>query len=207
MKTLSVLLVLAVPSSVLVPLGLRIPQDPGQEETQEQEEDRRSPMARFQDDEQKRLTEGIEGSWVLLDYIDPTEVVLDDIQTQGFATFHDGFMQILMTEPGVRLRLFRRAVDDLWVWSGAYRYRIDPLGFLQTQSVMGFDNSDGLLLSEDSGQAEEYQVLLQDGELVLRRNDGVTYTFRSATAGEFPVEAIQDVESRRGISGETRGDD
>ena len=164
-------------------------------------------MARFQEDEQKRLTEEIEGSWILLDYVDPTEVVLDDIETQGFATFHDGFMQILLTEPGVRLRLFRRAVDDLWVWSGAYRYRIDPLGFLQTQSVMGFDNSDGLLLTEDSGLAEEYLVTLQDGELVLRRNDGITYTFRSATAGEVPMDAIQEIESRRGISGETRGDD
>lgn len=207
MKTLSILLVLAVPSSVLVPLGLRSPQDPAQEEKQEQQEDRRSPMARFQDDEQKRLSEGIEGSWILLDYMDPTEVVLDDIQTQGFATFHDGFMQILMTEPGVRLRVFRRAIDELWVWSGAYRYRIDPLGFLQTQSVMGFDNSDGALLTESSGLAEEYQITLAEGELVLRRNDGVTYTFRAATAGEFPEDAIQAVQSRRGITGETRGDD
>ena len=85
--------------------------------------------------------------------------------------------------------------------------RIDPLGFLQTENVMGFDNSEGVLLNETTDLAEEYLVTLQDGELVLRRNDGVTLTFRSATAGEFPEEAIQAIQSRRGISGEIRGDD
>ena len=112
MKPLSILLVLALPASVLVPLGRLAPQDPAQEQEQEQE-DRRSPLSRFQEDEQKRLTEEIEGSWILLDYVDPTEVIFEDIQTTGFATFHDGFMQMLLTEPGVRLRLLRRAVPDI----------------------------------------------------------------------------------------------
>lgn len=203
----SILLVLALPASVLVPLGRSVPQDPAQEQEQQQEEDRRSPMARFQEDEQKRLTEEIQGSWILLDYVDPTEVIFEDIQTSGFVTFHDGFMQILLTEPGVRLRLLRRSVPDMWIWTGAYRYRIDPLGFLQTQSIMGLDNSEGVLLEETADLAEEYLVTLVDGELGLRRNDGLTLTFRKATAGDFPDDAIQAIESRRGISGETRGDD
>ncbi len=155
-------------------------------------------ITRFFQDEAERLTKEIEGSWILLDYVDPAEPP-DEGAAGGFATFHDGFLTLLLTIDSYETHLFR-AREFLLLHAGAYRYRFDGQAFLQLASVMSVTNqtNDGELERESSNQVYEYGATLKADHLELRNSDGVTLSFRRITAKDFPESAIRKLESERG---------
>src|SRR6185295_5852871 len=65
-----------------------------------------SAVTNFFREQVERLTKEVEGSWTLLDYVDPQESP-DEGAAGGFATFHDGFLALLITIDTYETRLFR----------------------------------------------------------------------------------------------------
>ncbi len=201
-------------ASLALPLGFGLPfwQDSGQEGGEQEQEkgqegaeekEKLSPVTRFYREEQERLSKGIEGSWILMTYHDPDGAIGEDVLS-GFATFHAGFLTLMIQAAGVRARFLRQVAQQYYVQAGSHRYRIDPLGFLQTSTVMGFSNSfdDFEVFPEPAGFTREYSIELTEAELALRRPDGTILTFRRVEAGEFPVEAIEQIEGKRGRAGQ-----
>jgi hypothetical protein len=134
---------------------------------------------------------------MLIDYTDPQQQLFES-EASGFATFHDGFLTLILALDAVDQTLFgARAV--LIVDSGAYRYRFDEQANLQLSSVVSYTNQtdDGVVAREPSGGVDEYLARLEDGVLELRTAEGVQFSFRKVTAGEFPDSAIRKLESRR----------
>jgi len=166
---------------------------------QEQKEKKRSgiPVARFFDDEGERLAKEVEGSWTLFEYTDPSDLALDDVAS-GFATFHDGFLSLILAMDTVEQRLFR-AREFLALDTGVFRYRFDEQANLQLASVMSFTNQtdDGEMEREPPGRVVEYFTSLEDGVLELRDRDGVLFSFRKIAAGDFPEAAIRKLDRRR----------
>jgi hypothetical protein len=149
--------------------------------------------------EAERLTREIEGSWMLLDFRDPNEEAFSEDSLDGFATFHEGFLTLVIEADALQRKIFR-ARDYLFVQAGAYRYRIDERGSLQTSSVMSFSNTtaDGNLLPEPSGTVGEYILRIEEGDLELRTSRGTSMTFRRVKAGDFPESALRKIERQRG---------
>jgi hypothetical protein len=158
------------------------------------------PIVRYPREEQERLSREIEGSWILMSFEEPNEEAMDDSALDGFATFHEGFLTMIIQGSALETRFLGRVREHLFVQGGAYRYRFNELTDLQTASVVSFSNTnpDGDLAREPAGSAGEYQVRLQDDELSLRNESGGVLTFRRVKAGEFPESAIQTLERRRG---------
>ncbi len=149
--------------------------------------------------ERERLTQEIEGSWLLMDFLEPNEEAFDTSALRGFATFDDGFLTMIIEAEALERPFLGRVREYLFAQAGAYRYRIDDVGKLQTSSVMSFTNltGDGVLRSEPGSQVGEYEVRLSDGELVLRNETGGVLTFSRVQAGKFPESAVQKLEKRR----------
>lgn len=175
---------------------LLVPQDT-QEEGQ-QEEKKGHPITEFPKEEAERLTREIDGSWALTGYEDPDQPEIDDA-LDGFATFHDGFLTLLMQLHGARRRILGWQ-ELMSVQAGTYRYRFDEKGDMQTAVLMAFSNQneDGDLRPVATGEAHEYLVDLKEGILELRTEDQVVLTFRKVEAGEFPEDAIRRLEKKRG---------
>lgn len=155
-------------------------------------------IARFFQDEAERLTKEIEGAWMLLDYVDPSQAP-DEGAAGGFATFHDGFLALMLTIDTYESRLFRTR-EFVLVNAGAYRYRFDGQAFLQLASMMSVSNQteDGDIVHDPSNMVYEYGTTLKDDRLELRDSDGVTLSFRRITTNDFPDSAIRKLESERG---------
>lgn len=155
------------------------------------------PVTAFFQGEAQRLTEGVEGAWMLMDYVDPSQQDMAEA-VDGFATFHDGFLTLIVAIQTFDTRLFHVA-DVLLLQTGAYRYRFDEQANLQLSSVLGYTSftEDASLERERPGETYEYIVTLDDGVLELRTTEGVVFTFRRTEAGEFPESAIRAIEGRR----------
>jgi hypothetical protein len=190
------------PAASLALLGLLVPfvARPAQEADKPKKAE--SAVTRFFQDEVERMNEAVEGSWALLDYVDPNEHP-EEGAAGGFALFHDGFLMLLLTVDTYEARLFR-AREFVLVNSGAYRYRFDGQARLQLASVMSVSNQteDGELEHEPSNQVYEYTTTLDDQVLELRNADGVTLSFRRVTSKDFPESAARKLESQR--SGQPR---
>jgi len=190
---------LALVLAALVPLAPSLRQ---QEERQENEQEtppkkeRLNPVTSFFEDEAARITKELEGSWMLMEYLDPAELPLEDA-AQGFMTFHDGFLTWILSVEAVEQRLFS-LTQHIILQTGAYRYRVDERASLQLASVLGYSNdSESGELEPDPALAFEYTVILQDGLLELRDPDGVRMTYRKLDSGEFPDSAIRKIERQR----------
>lgn len=171
-------------------------QDPAQEKTPAKKK-AMNPVTAFFQGEGERLEKELDGSWMLFGYADPGLPPFDDA-VSGFATFHDGFLQwVLAINSAERHLLWLK--EFLILETGAYRYRLDEGSNLQLASVMSFTNEtdDGSMLRQPSGQAFEYGVRLEDGVLELRNPQGILFSLRKITAGEFPESAIQKIEGQR----------
>jgi hypothetical protein len=167
-----------------------------QEEEEQKEEKSKDPVVGLFADEAARLMKEIEGSWMLMEYLDPEQVPLEDAAS-GFMTFADGFLTWILSVEALEQRWF--SVENfVLLQTGAYRYRFDETASLQVASVLSFsnDSSDGDL-QRDPTLAFEYTVVLADGVLELSDRDGVRMTYRRIEAGEFPVNAIQRIERSR----------
>src|SRR5262245_43978422 len=93
----------------------------GQEKGQEKGKTPSSAVTGFVKGERERLTQGGEGSWMLIGYTDPEEPPMDD-QVNGFATFDQGFLTMIVAVDSVEHFLFRLR-EHVFFHSGAYRYR------------------------------------------------------------------------------------
>lgn len=168
----------------------------GQEQGQEKDKEKRNAVTAFFEGEAERLTRELEGSWMLLEYVDPDEVPLEDA-ANGFMTFHDGFVTWTLAVEALEQRWFTVS-DRIFLQTGAYRYRIDERASLQLASVLTYsnDNGDGVL-QRDGSLAFEYLITLQDDVLELSDSDGVRMTYRRIQAGEFPENAVRKIEQQR----------
>jgi hypothetical protein len=186
--------------TLLLLSGLLLPVlAPRQKEQDEKPEKKiQNPVTRFFKEQSERLTKEVEGSWALIDYMDPTEAPIEDA-AQGFATFSDGFLTLMISIDTFEERLFR-AREFMLLQAGAFRYRFDEQGTLQLANVMSVTNQteDGDLQHEPSGMVYEYFAAIEAGVLQLRDVDGVQLSFRRVTAGDFPESAVRKLESRRG---------
>jgi hypothetical protein len=169
---------------------------PSQEKKQDDKKGERF-VSRFFDAQIEAIAKEIEGSWTLFDFTDPTEVVVDD-QASGFATFHDGFLTLVLAMDSYEQSAFGYR-DFLALDAGLYRYRFDERASLQLASVMSFTNETdtGRLERERSGRAVEYLASIDEGVLELRDPDGLMFSFRKMTSGEFPESAIRKLDRRR----------
>ena len=193
------------PALLLALLGLAAPLLAPQEERpprrekprQEQEGGKKPAMTRFYEEEAARLMEELEGSWMLMDYLDP--ISPEDIaDVTGFVTFHEGFMTWILSIDTIQSTwIGLRALHLLE--SGAYRYHIDEQANLQLASVMSFSNNteNGEVMKARPGDAFEYFTTLNDGVLELRDTEGITMSFRKVEAGEFPDAAGRLIEKQR----------
>ena len=165
---------------------------------QEEEQEKKSPagIGGIFAGEAERLAQEIEGSWMLMEYVDPDEIPLEDAAS-GFMTFRAGFLTWILSVEAFEKRWF--TVDDrVFLQTGAYRYRFDETASLQLASVLAFsnDNDDGDL-QRDPALAFEYTVTLADDVLELSDPDGVRMSYRRIEAGEFPENAVRRIESQR----------
>lgn len=181
----------------LVP-ALALASQEGQEPAkQEPAKKRGNAVTRYFEGETERLAKETLGSWMLFDYVDPEELMSEDAAS-GFATFHDGFLTLLLTIDTADRRLFL-ANERVLVQSGAFRYRFDESGALQLANVMSVTNQtdSGDIEHEPQETAYEYFARLDENVLELRNSEGVTLSFRKVTAGDFPDSAIRKLEARR----------
>jgi hypothetical protein len=177
----------------------------GAQETQEAEKPQETtppkrstdPVTRFFQGEGERLAEEIEGSWMLVDFVDPRQHPLTDA-ADGFATFHDGFLTLIVSIRTLNQR-WLNLEEELLLQTGAYRYRFDEQTNLQLSTVLGYTSftEGAVLVRERSGEAYEYITTIADGVLELRTVDGVVISFRRTAAGEFPDSAIRTLEGDR----------
>jgi hypothetical protein len=165
---------------------------------QEQGADKRDAVTRFIDQQAATLGKELEGSWMLMEYRDPL-VPEQEGAASGFATFHDGFLTLMLAFDTAEDTLFGMR-EFLVLESGAYRYHIDEQAFLQLASVMSFTNNtdDGNVERDPSGEAFEYFAKIEEGVLELRDSEGITLTFRKVAAGDFPESATRKIEKQRG---------
>lgn len=191
---------LALALLALAPFAPGARQEGEEQQEKEQEtprkKERLNPVTSFFEDEAARITKELEGSWMLMEYVDPDEIPLEDA-AQGFMTFHDGFLTWILAVEAFEQRFFSVS-NHVFLQTGAYRYRIDERASLQLASVLGYTNdSESGELEPDPALAFEYTVLLQDGLLELRDPDGVRMTYRKVESGEFPDSAIRKIERQR----------
>ena len=166
-----------------------------EEKTQDEKKPTNSVTAFFEG-EAERLTKELEGSWMLMEYVDPDELPLEDAAS-GFMTFHAGFVTWTLAVEALEQHWFTVS-NHIFLQTGAYRYRLDERASLQLASVLTYSNDteDGNL-QRDPPLAFEYTVTLQDDLLEISDADGVRMSFRRIEAGEFPDKALQRIERKR----------
>jgi hypothetical protein len=166
-----------------------------------------SSITRFFEDERERLTREVEGSWTLFAYTDPRDLEQDDAAS-GFATFHAGFLTLTLAMDTLDQNLFGYG-EFLVVDTAVYRYRFDEMANLQLAAVMSFTNQtdDGQMERGRPGRLVEYYTRLDDSVLELRTPDGVVFSFRKVTAGEFPAAAIRGLDRRRSGTDQWQNED
>jgi hypothetical protein len=170
----------------------------GSQENKEKQKKIDRPISRFFGHQVEDLEKEVEGCWTLLDYTDPDIRPVDNAAS-GFATFHDGFLTLVLVMDTFEQRLFRLR-EFMAMDTGLYRYRFDEQANLQLASLMSFTNQNdtGDMVSEPSGKVIEYLATIDDGVLVLRDPDGLTLSFRKIASGDFPESAIRKLDRRRG---------
>ncbi len=155
-------------------------------------------LAAFRDAERARLEREIEGAWTLFSFASDLGEV-DPRDVRGFATFHAGFMTLILQGREEVPRLLRGPGPEYTLQAGAFRYRLGENLALQTASVLGYSNANAAhaLEFEAPNAVREYEVQLVRDELVLGRAPGVRFTFRRTPAGEFPSAAIEALDRAR----------
>ncbi len=156
-----------------------------------------SPFASFADREALRLEEGLQGSWMLLEYRSGASVVKQE-NVRGFMMFSDGYVSITL-HGRQRRRGFLGSTAEFFVQSGVHRYRIDEFGQLQTASLMACtaDSADGNIAFDSDSFAREHKLSLKDDLLTLYRADGGWMSYSRMNRTEFPRSAIEALDGTR----------
>jgi hypothetical protein len=154
-------------------------------------------LAAFRAEERQRLERELEGAWSLFTYTTDGGDV-DPRDARGFATFHQGYMSLILQAREQVQRLLRLPGPEYTIQAAGFRYRVSEDLALQTASVLGFSNAnaDRELEFESTNAAREYELRLVRDELVLSRPNA-TFTFRRMPAGEFPASAIESLDRSR----------
>ena len=155
-------------------------------------------IASFRAQERERIERELEGAWSLLSFT-TDEGDVDPRDVRGFATFHAGYMTLILQGREEVRRLLRGPAPAYTIQAGAFRYRIGESLTLQTASVLGFSNGnrEGELDFEPSNAVREYELRLAEDELELSREPGITFLFRRMPPGEFPASAIEAIDRAR----------
>ena len=115
-----------------------LPQEPPPAEQEKEQKKAQNSVTRFFQDRAEQLAKDVEGSWMVFDYVDPAKAPIPGAAS-GFATFHDGFLTLILAIDTIESRLFR-AREYVLVNTGAYRYRFDQQGMLQLANVVSLTN-------------------------------------------------------------------
>lgn len=169
------------------------------QKTKPQEEPASRGLPGLRQAENARIEEELVGTWTLLEYRSPREVI-ERRDFSGFASFQNGFFTFLL-RLDVLDETFLGPKPQTIVQAGVHRYRIEDGLHLQTATVMGFSNEtdDFELQGEPTSFPREFEVTLEDDRLSLRRWDGLTLVFARADAtGTFPPKAAEALERNRG---------
>lgn len=166
-----------------------------------QEEEQKKPrgIPGYRQAEQERLEEEVLGTWALVEYRNPREV-LERSHYSGFASFQNGYFTLILRFEVLETSFFGPRPQMIFR-AGTHQYRVTGDGRLQTATVLAFSNETPLyeIEVEPGALPREYQLLVDDGQLTLRRWDGVELVFRRAEgAGTFPQRAADALERYRG---------
>jgi hypothetical protein len=155
-------------------------------------------LASFRAEERERLERELDGAWSLLSFT-TDEGDVDPRDVRGFTTFHAGYMTLILQGREEVLRILRGPAPAYTIQGGAFHYRIGENLALQTASVLGFSNAnrEGTLEFEASNAVREYALRLEEDELQLSREPGITFVFRRMPPGEFPKAAIDALDRSR----------
>ena len=157
-----------------------------------------APRTAFAQKEATRIAAEIQGAWMLLEYQHATDA-MDQSRVRGAALFRDGFMTLIL-QVRQKARTTRGIMPEFFVQAGIHRYRIDEFQRLQTASVIGFTGDDvegGGFAFDDDGMPREHRVTLRQDRLTLHIDDGGWMTFARINAGDFPVDAIEELDRTR----------
>jgi len=168
----------------------------GQDPQDEDKPRSRSPFTAYLEDEQKRITEEIEGSWTLLS-LETNGISVDIEDFRGYAQFHDGYVSLMIMSAGP-VEVFFGTEIDYAILSGAYRFQVSEDVTLQLASLLGFDNlySEGFEF-HDASDAREFELMLEEDRLTLREPAGDRFEFARLGGGAFPDTIADRLRSRR----------
>ena len=177
--------------------GGEAPPKPGTGTGQEEAPPRPAGLPGYRLASRETIAKEIEGTWMLLEYTNPREVLARN-QYSGFVSFQNGFFTILL-----RYRTLERGLlgdrPETTVQAGVHRYRISGGNALQTATVLGFSNESGDVEVEPGSFPREFDVDLQQDVLTLRRWDDVAFRFRRVDGtNTFPSKAADALERNRG---------
>lgn len=138
----------------------------------------------------KQLAKDIEGPWQL-QRADWQEASMRQGDAVGFALFHDGYLAIEIHGRGLNLA---PGLLGEFFQTGFHRYQFDPIGRLQTFSMIGVHNltPDTEVEYEVPGQRREFTVQLVEDSLTLTRADGTRLSF--LRLGKLPFPGALDPE-------------
>ncbi|MEM7307093.1 MAG: hypothetical protein AAF682_10510 [Planctomycetota bacterium] len=192
------------PCLLALPLGALYLQEEGDDPfgggEQEDVKPATGTLARTFADERERLTEEIEGVWMVSSY-EPAGRIIDQSNFQGFAMFQDGYLTLISQARSFGAELLGDGLS-LFVQGGAYRYRVDDFLSLQTAAIMGFSNfaNEDQMQFEEPGFPGEYRVEINESSttLALIKQDSTVIRMVRLTQTEFPDQAAQYLDLTRG---------
>ena len=171
-----------------------LPQDPGSEPDPEGQDEASEapPFVSYREREMARLEDDVQGAWILLSYETPRQL-LDRRDVQGFATFKDGRLVLILQAVGEGDRLLGPELTYA-IHAGVHHYRVSPQLALQTSAIMEqvVHPDDDPPLGEPA-TLREYNLRVLNDELVLTHLDGTRMVFRRTRAGTFPLATTEEL--------------
>ncbi|MFT5286823.1 MAG: hypothetical protein ACI8TQ_002996 [Planctomycetota bacterium] len=131
------------------------------------------------------LEEQIIGGWYLSGYLlEGSPVSTDDIS--GSVIFSDGYMGLVI-HAYEYVAHGDGGIDEevLYAQAGIYQYRLKDSLYLQTSTVIGHSNPYDDVDYETTGSLRQYQVSIEDEQLILRSADETALRFDRIKHREF----------------------
>ena len=161
---------------------------------------RLNPMTAFKESEMERLTEELEGAWMMMTYRNADDFLAAE-NYRGFAMFQDGLVTILFYGRQEIIQLLTGIGTEYTLSSVVARYRVGPQLTLQLAGMLGFSNANEYseLRFDAASINSEFNVSIDDDILTLQHLDGRHFTFRKTQGGGFPKQAIRRIEGSRSL--------
>lgn len=188
---------IALLSATLLALGLGsigslhlAPQDPQEE----------APLDTYASRQAKRLAKleaGLQGTWKLVDYRVPDEVLEGEDALSGWIMVRDGYLSWAMYG-SVEVEGLFGSSREANLEALLFQYRLTSNQELQLASLSGFSDlaeTDGLVF-DDGHNALDFDLLLNDQSLTLSNPGVESYVFRLLGPAQFPGRAIRALETQ-----------